>query len=142
MNVLVSACLLGVNCTYNGTGKTLNCLEELMKKHTLIPVCPEIFGGLPTPRIPVEIRAGRAVTKDQNDVTEAFQKGAQEVLKLAELYQCRYAILKERSPSCGKSYIYDGTFTGKQIPGDGILVQLLESSGISCIRESDARKLL
>ncbi len=142
MNILISACLLGVNCTYNGIGKSLDCIDELMEKHTLIPVCPEIFGGLPTPRTPAEILENKIITKTGEDVTKEYETGAEEVVKLAKLYQCRYAILKDRSPSCGKGMIYDGSFSGVLIPGNGVCVSLLEKIGVECIQESKAKEFL
>ena len=128
MNILVSACLLGVNCRYNGTGGLREELLKLMTAHSLIPICPEQLGGLPTPRPPAECRSGRVITDEGNDVTTAFQTGACEALKLARLYSCHYAILKERSPSCGSGRIYDGTFSGALTYGDGITAALLKLS--------------
>ncbi len=137
MKLLVSACLLGVCCRYNGEGELDPSIAELMKEHQLIPVCPEILGGLPTPRVPAERQGGRVVTKDGRDVTKAYEKGAEETLKLARLYGCTRAILKERSPSCGSGRIYDGTFSRKQIDGYGITAELLEKNGIQTAGESN-----
>lgn len=142
MNILVSACLMGVYCRYDGKTKQLADLEELMKKHTLIPVCPEIMGGLPTPRAAVETTGDLAINKDGEDVTEQFQRGANEVLRLAKLYHCELAILKERSPSCGSGKIYDGTFSGNLIDGDGITAGLLLKNGIKVIGETKIHTLL
>lgn len=142
MNILVSACLMGVYCRYDGKTKQIESLEELMKKHTLIPVCPEIMGGLPTPRPAVETQNGRAINKVGEDNTEQFERGAREVLRLAKLYDCQMAILKERSPSCGSGHIYDGTFTGTIIDGNGITAQLLIDNGIKVIGESQIQSLL
>jgi Uncharacterized conserved protein len=107
-----------------------------MKKHNLIPVCPEQFGGMCTPRDTAERCYNQIVTKSGEDVTAYYRKGAEEVLKLSELYQCKYAILKERSPSCGFGKIYDGTFSGKLIDGNGITAELLNANGIQIIGES------
>ncbi len=137
MNILISACLLGVNCRYNATGKAVPELEELMKKHTLIPVCPEQLGGLSTPRSPAEIKGDFVFGKDGIDVTEEFLKGAKETLKIAKLYNCKYAILKERSPSCGNKKIYDGTFSKTIIDGDGVTAKLLKQNGITVFGESE-----
>lgn len=142
MNILISACLMGVNCRYDGVGMWIEHLDELMKKYHLIPVCPEIFGGMSTPREPAERIKDKVITRIGEDVTEYYKKGAQEVLKLAKLYQCEYAILKERSPSCGCGKIYDGTFTHTQIDGDGVLAELLISEGIKVLGESNVQELL
>ena len=116
--ILVSACLLGVPCRYDGGGNLVKALEKMVQegKVNLIPVCPEIMGGLATPRTPCERQDDKIIAKDGRDCTEAFEKGAKEVLRLAKLYGCRYAILKERSPSCGYGKIYDGSFPGTSVP--------------------------
>ena len=137
MNILVSACLLGVECRYDGRGVLVSQAEELLSRHHLIPVCPEIMGGLATPRTPAERVGAEVITRDGEDVTAAYEKGAGEVLKLAQLYGCQAAILKERSPSCGNGVIYDGTFQGKRIPGDGKTTELLKKHGIQVAGESD-----
>ncbi|MDF2541296.1 MAG: hypothetical protein K0S47_1014 [Herbinix sp.] len=137
MNILVSACLLGVHCRYNGEGKMVEELKNLLDQHHLIPVCPEQLGGLMTPREPSECLNGKVVSKTGEDVTKYFDKGAEEVLLLAKLYKCNYAILKERSPSCGTGKIYDGTFTGKIIEGDGVTAQLLREHGIIVMGETE-----
>lgn len=137
MNILISACLLGVNCRYDATSKTVPELEELMSKHTLIPVCPEQLGGLSTPRSPAEIKGNLVFNKDCVDVTEEFIKGAEETLKIAKIYNCKYAILKEKSPSCGSEKIYDGTFSKTIIDGDGFAAKLLKKNGIKVIGESE-----
>lgn len=142
MKLLVSACLMGVYCRYDGKTKQYELLSQLMQKHTLIPVCPEIMGGLATPRAAVEIQNGRAINKNKEDVTEQFERGAREVLRLAKLYECDLAILKERSPSCGTNQIYDGTFSGKLIDGNGITAKLLQEHGIKVIGESQIESLL
>lgn len=137
MNILVSACLLGVNCRYDGTGKLFEPLRSLLEEHTLIPVCPEQLGGLQTPRPPAELKGHCLLTKSGIDVTSAFKKGAEETLKLARLYHCNLAILKERSPSCGAKQIYDGSFSGQLIEGSGITASLLMAHGIEVIGESE-----
>lgn len=142
MNILVSACLLGVECRYNGGGVLSSGIEKLMKAHHLIPVCPEIMGGLATPRTPAERRDGRVVTRSGEDVTEAYQKGAREVLRLCRLFGCEAAILKERSPSCGRGRIYDGTFSGRLTEGDGVCAELLGKNGIKVYGESQLAELL
>ena len=138
MKILVSACLLGVRCRYDGKSKPHPAVERLMEQHTLIPVCGEIFGGLPTPRVSAERQGARVVTADGCDVTAAYRRGAEEVLRLAERYGCTAAILKERSPSCGSGRIYDGTFTGTLTDGWGVTAELLRDHGICVIGESEA----
>ncbi|NCB17850.1 MAG: DUF523 domain-containing protein [Synergistales bacterium] len=136
MKILVSACLLGVNCRYDGGSAENESVLALMDRYDLIPVCPEILGGLPTPREPAEISGGRVRTISGEDVTGQYGRGAVESLKLATLYGCAAALLKERSPSCGAGLIYDGTFTGKLVPGNGLLAALLAARGIRVIGES------
>ncbi len=142
MNILVSACLLGVNCRFDGKSKFTEQLKALQRKHNLIPICPEIYGGLKTPRDPAERINDKVVTNNGEDVTEQFQKGAEETLKLAKFYDCKVAILKERSPSCGYGKIYDGTFTGTMVDGNGVAAELLAQNGITVIGESEIEKLL
>lgn len=142
MNILVSACLMGVNCRYKGDGAMIPEISLLMEHCCLIPVCPEIMGGLATPRVPAERLGGRVVTKDGKDVTEQYRKGAEEVARLAALYGCQYALLKERSPSCGSGRIYDGTFGRKLVFGDGVAAARLKKEGIAVYGESSAGQLL
>jgi uncharacterized protein YbbK (DUF523 family) len=103
---------------------------ELAKREVLIPVCPEQLGGLPTPREAIELRDGKAITKSGKDITENLEKGARQVLKLAKLFGIKEAIMKQGSPSCGSGQIYDGTFSGRIIKGDGITTALLKKNGI------------
>lgn len=126
---LVSACLLGLNCKYSGGNNRAPALLARMARHTLIPVCPEQLGGLPTPRTPAERREGRVVTEDGRDVTAQYEKGAAEALRLARLYHVDGAILKSRSPSCGRGEIYDGNFSHTVVPGDGVAAQALAAAG-------------
>ncbi|MFA9377781.1 MAG: DUF523 domain-containing protein [Lachnotalea sp.] len=141
MNILVSACLLGVNCRYDGTGKLEECMKDLKQNHNLIPVCPEQYGGLPTPREPAERVGDKILTKTGVDVTKNYQKGADEVLKLAKILDCNYAILKERSPSCGYGVIYNGKFSGELIDGNGVLGTRLTENGICVIGESKIEEI-
>lgn len=134
--ILVSACLLGIDCKYNGKNNKNDQVIELLKTHDLIPVCPEIMGGLTTPRTPSEIHEDEVITKEGKNVTKQYQKGAEETLKIAKLYNCKTAILKEKSPSCGCGKIYDGTFTGTLIDGDGITARLLKEHGIKITGET------
>lgn len=141
-NVLISACLLGVYCRYDGKKNRLNSLDELMDKYNLIPVCPEIMGGLGIPRKPAEILQGKVVNSSGENVTEFFERGARETLKLARLYNCKHGILKERSPSCGYGKIYDGTFSGTLTEGSGVTADLLVRNNIRVLGESQVEKLL
>lgn len=141
MRILVSACLLGVECRYNGKGELKKDIETLLKEHELIPVCPEQLGGLATPRDPAEICGDKIITKTGIDVTKEYLKGAEEVLKLAKLYKCNAAILKERSPSCGYGKIYDGTFSKVLINGNGATADLLIKNGIKVTGESEINKI-
>ena len=142
MTILVSACLLGVPCRYDGQSKAHPLARALCEKHHVVPVCGEIFGGLPTPRPPAEIQGDRVVTRDGDDVTEAFVRGTAEVLRLADLYHCRAALLKERSPSCGSGAVYDGTFSGVLTEGWGVAAGLLREQGIRVLGESRLEELL
>ena len=142
MNILVSACLLGVNCRYSGDGCEDERILRLAQKHVLIPVCPEQLGGLPTPRGPDELVCGKVLEKSGKDNTAAFERGAAETLRLALLLGCRYAVLKERSPSCGSSVIYDGTFSGRRIPGSGVTASLLMKNGIKTVSEETLDQLI
>lgn len=144
MTVLVSACLLGVACRYDGASKGLpdSVLRELMARHVLVPACPEQLGGLPTPRTPAERIEDRVMTKDGRDVTAEYRHGAEQALHLARLCGCKIALLKERSPSCGSGTIYDGTFTGGLTAGDGVTAALLRENGITVYGESEIGRLL
>ena len=117
MTILVSACLLGVPCRYDGQSKAHPLARALCEKHHVVPVCGEIFGGLPTPRTPAEIQGDRVVTRDGRDVTEAYRRGAEAAAQLARLTGAQAAVLKERSPSCGSGAVYDGTFSGTLTEG-------------------------
>ncbi len=140
---LVSACLLGINCKYNGKNNLDKKVMELLAKgEILIPVCPEQLGGLETPRSRAELlgKEVRVKVDEQHgvmEVTAGFRKGAREVLKIAELYGIKEAILKQRSPSCGSGKIYDGNFSGTVINGDGITTALLKKNGITVISEEE-----
>ena len=140
--LLISACLLGCACRYDGKSKPHPLAVELARRGLAVPVCPEQLGGLPTPRKPSERRGGRVVMADGQDVTAEYRRGAEEALHLARLYGCTAAVLKERSPSCGKGQIYDGTFTGTLTAGDGVTAELLTAGGIKVYGESELEKLL
>lgn len=144
---LVSACLLGENCKYSGGNNECRWVKDFLKDKDYLPVCPEALGGLPTPRPPAELINGRAIDKNGKDVTENFIIGAEKTLqeakkKAEELGQTlELAILKANSPSCGSGRIYDGTFTGKRINGDGIFAELLKKHDIPVITEEDEIKI-
>lgn len=135
MNILVSACLLGCACRYDGGSKPCAAVRALAARHTLIPVCPEIYGGLPTPRTPCEIVGGRVLSKDGADRTDAYRRGASEALRLAGALGCRAALLKARSPACGSGEVYDGSFSGTLTAGDGVAAAALSAAGIAVFGE-------
>ncbi len=129
--LLVSACLAGFRCRYDGKINADEWIVELVLTGKAIPVCPEQMGGLPCPRNACERTAsGRVVDREGNDRTEAFEKGARETLRIAKLYGCTHAVLKARSPSCGKGLIHDGSFSGALVQGSGVTAELLEQNGI------------
>ena len=142
MRILISGCLLGVCCRYDGASKPHPLALELAKDHELILVCPEQLGGLATPRPPAERQGERIIAKTGLDVTEQYRRGAEETLKVYRLLNCDAAVLKERSPSCGSGEIYDGTFTGTLIPGDGTTAELLKANGVPVCGESGLPELL
>ena len=142
MNILISACLLGCACRYDGKSKPHPDVQKLMEKHTLIPVCPEIYGGLPTPRPPSEIAGDRVINSEGKDVTAEYMRGAKEALRMAEQFGCTAAVLKAKSPSCGRGAVYDGTFSRTLTNGDGITVTLLQKHGIKVYTEDEITALL
>ena len=139
---MVSACLLGLACRYDGRSVEYGEILALREKYNLIPICPEIYGGLPTPRTPSERMGERVISRDGKDNTESYLTGARQTLRLAELFNCKIAILKERSPSCGKGLIYDGSFTGALTEGDGVTAEYLVARGIRVIGENEVNILL
>ena len=142
MKVLVSACLLGAACRYDGQNKAYPLVDKLCRCHQVVPVCPEQLGGLPTPRTPSERRGEQVVTKEGVDVTAQYRRGAEEAVRLAKLLGCTVAVLKERSPSCGSGEIYDGTFTGMLTDGYGVAAETLRNAGIRVIGESQLAQFL
>ena len=142
MKILISACLLGIPCRYDGKAKPQPWAEALAARHDLVPVCPEQLGGLPTPRTPSERRGDRVVMNTGADVTEQYRRGAACALRLYQLLGCKAAVLKERSPSCGCGAVYDGTFTGTLTAGDGVTAALLQAHGIRVLGESQVLELL
>lgn len=144
---LCSACLLGIACRYDGASKANEKVLRLAENEILIPICPEQLGGQSTPRpdsqivggTGYDVLEGRAsvLEKDNTDVTPYFIKGAEEVLRIARLYHISSAILKQRSPSCGSGKIYDGTFSGRIIEGDGVTTALLKNNRLEVLSEED-----
>ncbi|HHY14360.1 MAG TPA: DUF523 domain-containing protein [Thermoanaerobacterales bacterium] len=143
--IIVSACLCGIDCKYNGLNNISRNIIDIAKREILIPVCPEQLGGLSTPRLPSEIiggtgedvldRLAKVVNQKGEDVTDNFIKGAQESLKIAKLFEVKFAILKSKSPSCGFENIYDGNFDGTLIKGSGVTASLLSRNGIKIYDE-------
>ncbi len=140
--LLISACLFGVACRYDGgVGKTVD-IGRLAEKYELVPICPEIYGGLPTPRKPSERIGERVMMNDGTDVTENYKRGAEAALLLSKSLGCKKALLKERSPSCGSGKIYDGSFSAHITDGYGVAAELLIENGIAVFGESEIEKLL
>ena len=137
MRILVSACLLGLPCRYDGKSKPCDRVIALAEKHELVPFCPEIYGGLPTPRVPAERAGEKVINRAGVDVTENYMSGARQALELAKMLGCKAAILKEKSPSCGAGMIYDGTFSRTLVPGDGVTAELLKENGIRVCGETE-----
>lgn len=147
---LISACLCGVNCKYNGKNNLNEKCLKLLREGKAVVVCPEQLGGLTTPRIPSEIigdpkgivenNSGQVLDKKGNNISSQFVKGAKEALKIAKECGIKKAILKEGSPSCGSSFIYDGSFSGKKVKGEGVTTYLLRREGIEVISEEGFNK--
>jgi uncharacterized protein YbbK (DUF523 family) len=135
--IIVSACLAGVHCRYDGESKPCAAVIRLVAEGKAVPVCPEQMGGLTTPRLPAEQIGDKVFQKDGADVTSEFNRGAQEALKIARLVGANTAILKARSPSCGSGKIYDGSFTGRLVDGDGVFADLCKKNGIIVKTEED-----
>ena len=139
--LLISACLMGINCRYDGGNTKLENLNELQKQFELIPVCPETLAGLPCPRLPLEITGNRVVNRCGEDYTEAFHRGAECALEIWKSSGCPKVLLQSRSPSCGKGVIYDGSFTGKKIAGNGIFAQKLVDANAEVYSELEIDKI-
>ncbi|MBS7263506.1 MAG: DUF523 domain-containing protein [Eubacteriales bacterium] len=142
--LLISMCLLGEPCRYDGKSVPLDgtIIEKLKEKYTIVPVCPEQEGGLPTPRIPAERKGEKVVRRDDVDVTAEYRKGAEVALSLCRRFGISIALMKAKSPSCGAGRIYDGTFSGTLTDGDGVTVSLLSGNGIKIFTENDINSLL
>ena len=139
--LLISACLLGVPCRYDGQSKPCAALELLAERFVLVPICPEQLGGLPTPRVPAERRGDRVITREGADVTANYRRGAEEALRIARITGCKTALLKAKSPSCGCGRIYDGTHTGTLTDGSGVTAQLLAENGMTVFTEEQLEAL-
>lgn len=135
--VLVSACLLGIECRFDGKSKENSELFNLKDKFEFFLVCPEVLGGLSTPRVPSEIIDGKVINKDGIDVTENYIKGAYDTLKICNICNIDFVVFKSKSPSCGKGKIYDGTFSGNLIDGNGITTKVLIDNGIKVYSEDE-----
>ena len=139
--IFVSPCLLGEKCRYDGCSKPNEGVQNALCGKAYVQACPEVLGGLPTPRKPSEICGDRVVMVDGTDVTANYKSGAEEALKIAKEHGCSVAILKAKSPSCGKGYVYDGTYTGTLTVGNGITAQLFIDNGITVLDETEIDKL-
>lgn len=135
MKILVSSCLLGENCKYNGKNNYNEKVVSFLNKYEIVSVCPEQLGGLTTPRLPSEVKNQKVIRKDGKDVTKNFQNGAMITLEIAKENNCTFAILKKKSPSCGFGEIYDGSFTSTIIKGNGVTADLLYSNGVVICNE-------
>ena len=136
--LIVSGCLAGEPCRYDGRDNLVPELRALVERGEAVAVCPEVLGGLPTPRTPSEIQPdGRVLTRQGEDVTEAFVRGAERAAAICRAHGCTGAVLKARSPSCGRGTIYDGSFTGARVAGNGIFAQLLLDAGIPVRTEEE-----
>ena len=141
-NLLVSGCLLGKNTKYNGKNNYIPLIEKIKEKYNIIVICPEVMGGLSIPRDPSEISGNKVINNKMKDVTFEYNKGAEIALELAIKNNCKKALLKEKSPSCGVNYIYDGTFSGNIICGMGITTKILVSNNIDVYSENEIDLLL
>ena len=137
MKYAISKCLLGYNCKYDGKNNLREKLKELEKNNEVILICPEVFAGLPIPRIPFELKDNKAINKEGTDITDKVIEGCTKTLKLIIENNVDIVILKENSPSCGVNYIYDGTFTHTKISGEGLLTQMLKKHNIKVISDVD-----
>jgi len=154
--ILISACLAGCKCNYRASAASIYAADasfwnSLFARYRLLTVCPEQLGGMPTPRIPCELQAssesvlagcGKVVNRNDEDMTACFIRGAEETLRLAELHAADFVVLKSRSPSCGVDEVYDGTFSGRLLPGSGVTARLLSNSGFVLLDEVEFLKSL
>ncbi len=139
--LIISACLMGERCRYDGKSHPLDNIDVLKERFHLIPICPEVMGGLSTPRLPCEIQCGRVIRSDGADMTKPYQKGAEASLAIAQKKHCKKALLKEKSPSCGKNFRYDGSFSAKLTEGSGITTELFLQNGITVWNETEIDRI-
>lgn len=142
MKILISACLLGYNVRYDGTNKTNDFIFSLKDKYELIPICPELFGGFNIPHPPIERKDDKVINNQNIDVTKIIDKGSRYAYKQYQLNDCKFAILKSKSPSCGLNQIYDGTFSGKLTMGDGYFSEYLKNHQVRVFSENDIDDIL
>ncbi len=142
MKILVSSCLLGTPCRYDGKSVPCDAVKKLSEKYELIPVCPEVLGGLSTPRAASERIGDKVINKNGEDVTKEYLDGAKKALEIAKENGCEIAILKEKSPSCGKGRIYDGNFSKTLTYGNGVTAELFLKNSIMVYTENEIEKLL
>ena len=142
MKIAVSSCLLGINCKYNGKSNYNEDIIKLKGKYELVPICPEVLGGLSTPRIPSEIIENKVINQEGIDVTKNYNDGALKALTILKENNIKVAILKAKSPSCGKGQIYDGTFSHTLIDGNGVTTKLFLENDILVLNENDFNEYL
>ena len=142
MKIAVSSCLLGVNCKYNGKSNCNDDIIKLKEKYELVPICPEVLGGLPTPRVPAEIINNKVINQEGIDVTSNYNEGAKKALKILQENNIKIAILKAKSPSCGKDQIYDGTFSHTLTQGNGVTTNLFLENDIVVLNENNFKQYL
>ncbi len=140
--ILISACLIGDKVRYDGKSQYNPLIKELLEKYELVPFCPEVEGGLKTPRVPAEIVKDKVINKEGRDVTKQYKNGAQLALNICNYLDIKIAILKDASPSCGVNQIHNGKFDGGMIKGKGITAKTLELHGIKVYSDSEIEKLL
>ena len=140
--ILISACLIGDKCKYDGKSNYNPLIKELLEYYELVPFCPEVEGGLKTPRDPAELKDGKVITSKGRDVTHQFEEGAEKAYNICMYLGIHYAILKDNSPSCGSTSIYDGSFKSKLIKGEGITTKYLKQRGIKIIPDTEIEKFL
>ena len=140
--ILISACLVGDNVKYNGGNNQHPLIEKLLEKYELVLFCPEVEGGLPIPRLSCERKGESVINTNGEDVTTAFENGADLAYNICLFLKIKIAILKEKSPSCGVHEIYDGTFSHKVIKGSGVTTELLKRKGITVYNEDEIPLLL
>lgn len=140
--ILISACLVGDKTRYDGHTNYNPKIVALLEKYELVPFCPEVEGGLTIPRNPSERVGDRVKMNNGKDVTKQFQKGAELAMNICDYLGIKVVILKDGSPSCGSTEIYDGTFSGKKIPGMGVTAEMFKRKGIKVLTENDIDTLL